>query len=238
MAAALDGMANPLKAMGFMRSSGPTDVERMVLGQFPNLLPFDEEHYIRTGNTAEAVSIALARMGLMMSGQDPLAPAITNLIAMGSKMWSGTAVGVDLPNNPNDPLFVPNAGPTNVTGSFISLSHAIRPGKEALHCTDCHSATSVLNFRALGYEGARANRLMGLFATMQFISSSRTSAGGLLLRWSNVPNRTHQLQSASDLSAGKWTPVGSPIVTTNAWCQYEVSATTAKQVFFRVQLLP
>ena len=185
MAAALDGMATPLKAMGFMRSSGLTDAERMVMGQFPNLLPFDEEHYIRTGNVTEAVDIALARMGLLMSGQDPLAPAITNLIAMGSTYWSDLPTGMDLPNNPRDPLFDPSASPTNVTGSYISLSHAIRPGSQALHCTDCHSANSVLNFKALGYDSARATQLMGLFASLQFISSSR-STNGLLLRWSST----------------------------------------------------
>lgn len=237
MAAALDSMANPLKAMGFLRPSGLTEPERLVLGQFPNLLVFDEEHYIRTGNTTEAVDIALARMGLMMSGQDPLTPAISNLIAMGSTMWSGSVAGMDLPNNPNDPLFNPNAGPTNVTGSFISLSHAIKPGSQALHCADCHSSASVLNFKALGYASARADRLMGLFTTMQFISSSPTS-GGLLLRWSSQAGRTYQLLSAPDLHAANWTPVGSPVVTTNPWCQYQVPLTSAKQAFFRVQLLP
>lgn len=70
MAAAMDGTASTMKAMGFMRQEGLTAAERAVLAQFPNLLNFDKETYVKTGNVKEAVNVGLGRMAMLMSGQD------------------------------------------------------------------------------------------------------------------------------------------------------------------------
>lgn len=47
MAATMDAMAGPMKMLGFMRPEGLNDRERAVLLQFPNLLNFDKETYVR-----------------------------------------------------------------------------------------------------------------------------------------------------------------------------------------------
>ena len=239
LAAAYGAMAGPLEAMGFMRPSGLTDQERAVLGQFPNLLVFDLEHYIRTGNVAEVVDIGVARMGLLMSGQDPWAPAVSNLVAMGRTQWSGAVAGMDMPNNPADPLFNPAAGPTQPTGSFISLSHAVKSGPLALHCADCHNPTnSVLNFAALGFDPPRTARLAGLLDRLQFLSCSATVNESVLVRWCSRPGQSYQLSMAANPGARTWTPLGAPVLATDVWSQMRVPLTTGQRVFFRVRAVP
>lgn len=164
MRAALEAMAPQLKAFGFMRPEGLTEAEKQVLSQFPNLVAFDKEHYLMTGNSDEAGSIGMAKMGLLMSGQSPMGMTTQQLIDMGNTMWSGSAVGLNLPDNPQDPTYVEDLDPLTATGSFISLSHGIKK-EGALNCTDCHSRNSVLDFNALSYSSEDGERLMTLFDT-------------------------------------------------------------------------
>lgn len=164
MLAAMQGMSPPLIQAGFMRPEGLTEAEKMVLAQYPNLLAFDKEHYLKTGKVNEAVSIGLAKMATLLSGQNPSAMSAEQLIEMGGGMWSGSATGLDLPDNPNDPTYVADMDPTTVTGSFVSLNHAIKK-EGALQCQNCHSHQSVLDFKALQYSQARAEQLMSMFDT-------------------------------------------------------------------------
>jgi len=245
MASAMDQMAAPMKMMGFMRPEGLNDRERAVLSQFPNLLSFDKEHYVRTGNVKEAVNIGLARMGLMMSGNDPWSPSTGTLNEMGSGMWSGDLLGLDLPNNPADPNYGSTADPTQVTGSFISLSHAVKR-EGALSCQDCHSANSVLDFKALSFSQAQTERLQTLFEKLQVLETTRTAQGGLRIRWSARPLRAYQLVATTDLQAGTWTPVGQRVGDTATgaswWYESEINPADLadkRQVFLRVmEMLP
>jgi hypothetical protein len=182
MAAAMDAMETPMKAMGFMRPEGLTAPERAVLSQFPNLLNFDKEAYVHTGNVREAVNVGLGRLAILMSGQDAFGMTAAALSNVGSNLWSGDLLGLDLPDNPTDPTYDGAADPTRVTGSFISLSHAVSK-TNALGCTDCHSDYSVLDFRALGYLPERAARLAGLFARLQILAAVPDSTGLKLAAW-------------------------------------------------------
>ncbi|MEW6238388.1 MAG: hypothetical protein AB1656_23640 [Candidatus Omnitrophota bacterium] len=164
MLAALQGMEGPMKAFGFMRPEGLTEAEKRVLAQFPNLLAFNKEYYFKTGNINDAASLGLGMQYMLFSGQNPASKTTEELIAIGAQMWSGSAAGLDLPDNPNDPMFINDMDPTTATGSFISLNHAIKK-KGALSCADCHSRQSVLNFKALQYSNEKANTLMTLFDT-------------------------------------------------------------------------
>jgi hypothetical protein len=155
MAAAMDAMAAPMKMMGFMRPEGLNDRERAALSQFPNLVSFDVETYVKTGEVEQAVNIGLGRLGLLMAGQDPWVMPPAQLAAIGSNFWSGSLIGMDLPNNPMDPGFTPNGDPTQPTGSFVSLSHAI--DRRGLRCNDCHSPNGVLDYTSLGYTAAKAD---------------------------------------------------------------------------------
>ena len=235
MLAAMDAMAGPLKQMGFMRPEGLTAPERAVLAQFPNLVSFDLEHYFKTGNIREAVNIGLGRMGLMMSGQDAWGTPVDTLNAMGTNFWSGEVLGLDLPNNPMDPTYNPTAPPTEVTGSFISLSHAIKRDG-ALRCADCHSTAGVMNFKGLSYGPDKAAYLQNLLHTVQF-SSAKPTAEGLALRWAGVPGHTYQLQSTTDLQNGSWTPVGPTTNSVGRWLETVIPQSqlgAEPQRFFRV----
>jgi len=212
MLAALDAMEGPLKQMGFMRPSGLTPQERMAMAQYPNLLNFDAETYFRTGDIREAVNIGLGRMGVMMSGQDPALMTSSALSTIGSNFWSGDFFGLDLPNNPMDPLFDPAAPPTEATGSFISLSHAIK-GEGALTCNDCHSPSGVMNFTALSYSPAEREHLQSLLQFVQSFTSEPTEAG-LNLKWAAIPGRSYQVESTTDLEKGPWAPVSSSMMAT------------------------
>jgi hypothetical protein len=238
MAAAMDAMQGPMKMMGFMRPSGLSDRERAVLSQFPNLLPFDEEEYVHTGNVRESVNIGMGRLAMLMSGQDGYGTPVSTLSSVGSNLWSGQVFGLDLPNNPADPTFDPAADPTQVTGSFISLNHAVvRTG--ALTCVDCHSPNSVLDFRALSYPPEQAQRLKGLFDKIQFLNN-RLITKDMRLRWSATPGRKYQLQTATDLVSANWTPIGPSNSATTVWQEYlvpEAVLTNSAQLFFRVKEL-
>lgn len=241
MAAALDQMSGPLKMMGFMRPEGLNDRERAVMSQFPNLLSFDKEHYVRTGNVKEAASIGMARLALMMGGQDPWAPSTETLIQMGSQMWSGDLLGLDLPNNPMDPNYDASGDPTRATGSFISLSHAIKR-EGALNCGDCHTSTGVMDYRALGFDAKRTARLQSMWDQVQVLRASRTTQGGLRLRWSAKPARAYQVMASSSLESSDWAPVGprlgDTVSGTSWWYETDLRAEDLAghpQVFIRVQ---
>ncbi len=161
MLSAMQAMSETMIAFGFMRPEGLTDEEIAVLGNFPNLIAFDKEHYLATGNVADAASLGLGKQAMLFSGQNPGSMTTEELIGMGSQMWSGSPAGLDLPDNPNDPNFINDMAPTTVTGSFVSLSHAIKR-EGALQCADCHSSKSVLDFPALQYSSARAAELKSL----------------------------------------------------------------------------
>jgi hypothetical protein len=217
MLAALDAMAGPLMQMGFMRPSGLTPQERAVMAQYPNLLNFDEETYFHSGDIRQSVNIGLGKLGLMMAGQDPGAVPPEMLGAIGSNFWSGDVLGLDLPNNPMDPLFNPTAPPTEVTGSFISLSHAIKR-HGALTCNDCHSPSGVMDFKALCYPSEEAAHLQTLLQAVQAFTYEQTVAG-LKLRWAAIPGRTYQLLGTADLKAGPWVPVGTSLTASNRWME-------------------
>ncbi|MCP5522536.1 MAG: hypothetical protein H7A46_13420 [Verrucomicrobiales bacterium] len=235
MAAAMDAMADPLKQMGFMRPEGLTEAERAVLSQFPNLLNFDKEAYVHSGDIKEAVNIGLGRIGAMMSGQDAWGMSVEQLSAMGAKFWSGDVLGMDLPNNPMDPTFDPSAPPTEVTGSFISLNHAIKRDG-ALSCSNCHSPSGVMDFNALSYSAEKAGYLQTLTQSVQLLKSE-SGEGGVVLRWAAMPGLTYELQSTADLQSGLWTtvqPISNP---GSPWMEHvipqgEVGA--AGERFFRV----
>jgi hypothetical protein len=235
MTAAMDAMAGPLVQMGFMRPEGLTAAERAVLSRFPNLLNFDKEHYVHTGNIREAVNIGLGRMGAMMSGQDAWGVPVEQLSEMGAGFWSGDVLGLDLPNNPMDPTYDPSAPPTEVTGSFISLSHSIKRDG-ALRCDDCHSASGVLDFNALSYSAKEANRLQTLLQTVQLFKSEPNEEG-LLLRWAGIPGRAYQVESTTNIQDVPWTPVGPATNSTGSWMEHAISPSelgTESQVFYRV----
>ncbi len=202
MLAAMDAMAAPLKQMGFMRPSGLNPQERAVLAQYPNLLNFDKETYVRTGDIQEAVNVGLGRLGLMMGGQDAWGAPPEMLSAVGSNFWSGDVLGLDLPNNPYDPTYNPLAPPTEVTGSFISLSHAIKRDG-ALTCNDCHSTTGVMDFNALSYSPEQSVYLQTVLQAVQSFTCEQT-ASGLELSWATIPGRTYELLSTTNVSAGPW----------------------------------
>jgi nitrate/TMAO reductase-like tetraheme cytochrome c subunit len=235
MLAAMDAMAGPLKQMGFLRPAGLTPQERAVLGQFPNLLNFDKETYVRTGNIQEAVNVGLGRLGLMMSGQDAWGAPPAMLSAVGANFWSGDVLGLDLPNNPMDPTYNPQAPPTDVTGSFISLSHAIKR-EGALTCGDCHSPSGVMDYRALSYTPDQASLLLNLLRTVPAFSIQPT-ASGMKLQWYAIPGQTYQLLGTTNLAAGTWSPVGPAIVSTNQWMEASLplgEISELPQRFFRV----
>jgi octaheme c-type cytochrome (tetrathionate reductase family) len=235
MAATMDAMAGPMKMLGFMRPEGLNERERAVLSQFPNLLSFDKETYVRSGDVAQAVNVGLGRMGMLMAGQDAWAMPAEQLAAIGANFWSGALLGLDLPNNPADPNYVPNGDPTQPTGSFISLSHAIKR-TTALRCNDCHAASSVLDFHALGYDPAQATRLQTILSQVQFLTPLQTTAG-LRLRWSAVAGRSYQLQATDDLLHGTWWAPTAPVSGAGQMCDQMVPAgllQTNRRLFFRV----
>jgi hypothetical protein len=236
MLAAMDAMAGPLKQMGFMRPAGLTPVERAVLAQFPNLLNFDKETYVRTGNLRDAVNVGLGRLGLMMSGQDAWGAPPAMLASVGANFWSGDILGLDLPNNPMDPTFNPTAPPTEVTGSFISLSHAIKR-QGALRCADCHSTSGVMDFKALSYSPEDVTRLQNVPLAGASFTCEVTSTGAKL-RWAAAAGRSYQLESTADLEGSPWLPVGDPVIATGAWVEVLVprtQVTSDARRFFRVR---
>jgi octaheme c-type cytochrome (tetrathionate reductase family) len=236
MLAAMDAMAGPLKQMGFMRSTGLTAPERAALAQYPNLLNFDVETYIRTGNIQDAINVGLGRMGLMMSGQDAWGASMDMLRTVGSNFWSGSIVGLDMPNNPMDPTFNPTNPPTEVTGSFITLSHAVKK-TGALNCNDCHAQTGVLDFHVLGYTPTEATQLQTLLQAVQSFTSTATPSG-LKLSWATIPGRTYQLQTSTNLSSGGWTTYGGTLAATNRAMETLIAPNqigTEPQRFFRVK---
>ncbi len=234
MAAAMEAMSGPMKQMGFMRPEGLNERERAVLAQFPNLLSFDKETYVKTGDVKRAVDVGLGRLGMLMSGQDGWSVPDSQLAAMGANFWSGDLLGLDLPNNPMDPTYNPNGDPTQPTGSFISLSHAIN--RRGLKCLDCHSTQSVLDFRALSYPPERAEHLQTLLSKVQFLIS-RPTAQGLYLRWSALPGRTYQIQATDNLAGGAWRAITPPKYGVSRWYEHTVPQSlisTNQQLFFRV----
>jgi hypothetical protein len=171
MKGALEQMAPALKQMGMMRPEGLTEAESFAMSQFPNMLLFDRADYFANGNVGEAISIGLARMGGLMQGMDTSRMSRENLIQMGSGMWSGQIASLDLPNNPYDPDYVDDQDPTTVTGSYITVSHAIKR-EGALTCTDCHVPEGRLDFVALGYSSEDVEHLTSLFKDNNAVDSN------------------------------------------------------------------
>jgi len=235
MLAAMDAMAGPLIQMGFMRPTGLTPQERATLAQYPNLLNFDKETYIRTGDIQAAVNVGLGRMGVMMGGGDAWGMPNEVLAGIGAGFWSGDVLGLDLPNNPMDPTFDPNLPPTEVTGSFISLSHAIKR-HGALTCANCHSPAGVMDFKALSYSPAKAAQLQTLLDNVQSFTC-QTTGTGLKLQWAAIPGRTYQLQSTTNLNAAAWQSVGAGVQAAGRSLEMEIphaQMNTEPQRFFRV----
>jgi hypothetical protein len=161
MGAALDQMAPMLKMAGFMRPEGMTEAEAAMMSQFPNMLIMDRADYFAHGDLTASVSIGMAKQGAFMQGMDVRGMSRDELIGMGSQMWSGNAVGLDLPDNPLAPNYVADEDPTTVSGSFITVSHAVKK-RGALNCADCHTDNGRLDFAALGYSPERQERLKSI----------------------------------------------------------------------------
>lgn len=161
MAVALTQMAPMLQMAGFMRPEGMTPEEEAMMSMFPNMLLFDRSDYFTNGNVAEAVSIGMAKQGAFMQAMDIRGMSRDDLIAMGNEMWSGQVIGLDLPNNPYAPGYLADEDPTTVTGSYITVSHAIKL-EGALSCFDCHTENGRLDFAALGYSQDRQMALTNL----------------------------------------------------------------------------
>ncbi|MHC4741120.1 MAG: hypothetical protein ACYS8Z_04380 [Planctomycetota bacterium] len=161
MGAALEAMAPMMKAAGFMRTEGLTTQEAAMMSQFPNMLLFDRADYFANGDVAAAVSIGMAKQGGFMMGMDISGMSREELIGMGSAMWSGQVAGLDLPDNPFAPRYINDTDPTTVTGSFITLSHAVKRDG-ALNCFDCHTENGRLDFAELGYSEERQAELEDL----------------------------------------------------------------------------
>lgn len=154
MGSALNRMAPVLMGAGFMRPEGLTEVEAAMMSQFPNMLTMDRADYFANGIVSDSVSIGMAKMGAFMQGMDVREMSRHELIAMGATMWSGQVAGLDLPNNPFAPNYVDDQDPTTVTGSFITVSHAVKR-EGALTCANCHSKSGRLDFASLGYSEER-----------------------------------------------------------------------------------
>jgi len=209
-----------------------------VLAQYPNLLNFDKETYVRTGDLRDAVNVGLGRLGLMMSGQDAWGAPPETLAAVGAGFWSGDVLGLDLPNNPMDPTYDAAAPPTEITGSFISLSHAIKR-QGALRCTDCHSPNGVMDFKALSYPPQEVTRLEHILEGVQSLTCERTDSG-VRLRWAAVAGQSYQVESTAELAASPWASFGSPVTGTEGWAevmipQSQVAAEARR--FLRVKML-
>jgi hypothetical protein len=108
MAAAMEAMSGPMKQMGFMRPEGLNERERAVLAQFPNLLSFDKETYVKTGDVKRAVDVGLGRLGMLCRGRTGGACRTANWRRWARTSGAGFA-GLDLPNNPMDPTYIPMA---------------------------------------------------------------------------------------------------------------------------------
>ncbi len=161
MGAALEHMAPMLKMAGFMRPEGLTEAEAGMMSQFPNMLIMDRADYYANGDVSASVSIGMAKQGAFMQGMDARGMSRDELIGMGSGMWSGNLVGLDLPNTPYAPNYVEDNDPTTVSGSFITVSHAIKK-VGALSCVDCHTDNGRLDFAELGYSPERQARLKSI----------------------------------------------------------------------------
>lgn len=159
---------------------------------------------------------------------------------VGAQLWSGDLLGLDLPENPADPTFDGTGDPTKVTGSFISLSHAVTR-TNALGCADCHGSPSVLDFTALSYTPEEALRLSSLLTQVRFISADRAPDGGLKLRWVATPGRRYQVLSTSRLDSPAWAAQGQAVTAASQVQEMTIPAAAMQNttpVFFRVQEQP
>ena len=96
------------------------------------------------------------KWGLIFLKGDVAAAAATGLALYESMYSEELAAKTGIPPVPGE--FI---GTYKTTHNLFSISHGITKAK-ALRCTECHAADSVLNFEALGYSKARAQRLMTL----------------------------------------------------------------------------
>jgi len=69
------------------------------------------------------------------------------------------------------------------------------------------------------------------------VLSSAISGGNITLNWNAILNASYQIQSSTDLSAGSWTNVGSPVVATNNVMSASIPIGNAANGFYRVELL-
>lgn len=171
---------------------------------------------------------------MLMSGQDAWAMPADQLAAIGANFWSGDLLGSRPSQQPDGSNHVLNGNPMQPTGSFVSLSHAIKRNG-ALKRNDCHSPAGVLDYRVLGYTPEQATYWQTLLSKVQFISTQKTPAG-LALRWSAIPGRTYQMLATDNLSGGTWWPLTPPARGISQWYDTVVPSSvlnTEPQIFFR-----
>ncbi|MCA9443936.1 MAG: hypothetical protein KC964_24290, partial [Candidatus Omnitrophica bacterium] len=161
---------------GFMRPEGLRPEEEAFLGAFPNLLTFDQEKYFATGDIEAAINLGLGRFGAYGQGMNPFTMTEAQLVVIGSQMWSGEYVGLDLPDNPLDPAYIPDVDPRTNVGSFITISHAVTKDG-ALKCADCHRSGGRLNFAQLGYDQEKSEELTTLLGDLSAFEGDLDGSG-------------------------------------------------------------
>jgi hypothetical protein len=72
----------------------------------------------------------------------------------------------------------------------------------------------------------------------QFVTTSHTRAGELILTWSSIPGRSYQVQHKTDLTQTDWANLGGVHVATSSVCSATDAVTSRPQRFYRVVLLP
>ena len=122
-----------------------------------------------------------------------------------------------------------------MTGSFISLSHAIKR-EGALTCNDCHSMTGVMDFNALSYSPEQSAYLQTVLQAVQSFGCEQT-VSGLKLSWAAIPGRTYELLGTTNVSAGVWLTVTNLPATSRSMEMVvpQSQITTDPQRYFRVR---
>lgn len=234
MLAAMDVVTGPLKQMGFMRPAGLTPQERAAMAQYPNLLK------LRRGNLfslRQHSGIDQHRSG--KSGLDDVgAGLLWRSAGNAQRHWlellerRRAAIGLAEQSDGIDPIRWPAH---RTTGSFISLSHAIKRNG-ALTCNECHSAAGVMDFKALSCYPVQQESHAKPSSTQCSRSRPRQPAR-VKLQWATIPGRTYQLLSTTNLHSGAWLTVTN-LPATNRLMETVIPTgqiTTESQRYFRVK---
>jgi hypothetical protein len=67
---------------------------------------------------------------------------------------------------------------------------------------------------------------------------SQKANGGLTFTWAALTGRSYQVQFQSDLTSTNWSPLGDPVVATNATASASDVIGPDRRRFYRLVLLP